>query len=174
MPSHPIRAAVVGVGLAGTVFHLPLLAALPDLFIVHTVVERNPQEKGGKARNFGLNPKVVSTIEEALADAEVELVRRIVLFLILPYFSWSPQVVIGTPNATHYPFAKAALEAGKHGTFANIPSLWICLIPCLSSRRQTYYPHLSGGHFSPGFGQIQTPCALCAPHKPQSGQMIQP
>lgn len=87
MPSRPIRAAVVGVGLAGTVFHLPLLAALPDLFIVHTVVERNPQEKGGKARNFGLNPKVVSTIEEALTDAEVELVRRNVLFLILPYFS---------------------------------------------------------------------------------------
>ncbi|KAF8481349.1 NAD(P)-binding protein [Gautieria morchelliformis] len=91
----PIRTAVVGVGLAGTVFHLPLLAALPDLFAVHTLVERNPQE-GGKAQKFGLSPKVVGSYEEVLADSEVEL------------------VVIGTPNATHYPFAKAALEAGKH------------------------------------------------------------
>ncbi|KAF8591475.1 oxidoreductase [Ramaria rubella] len=95
MSFHPIRTAVVGVGLAGTVFHLPLLAALPELFLVHTVVERNPQQ-GGKSQKFGLTPKIVGSYEEALADPEVEL------------------VVIGTPNATHYPFAKAALEAGKH------------------------------------------------------------
>ncbi|KIJ56753.1 hypothetical protein M422DRAFT_57398 [Sphaerobolus stellatus SS14] len=96
MSPKPIKTAVVGVGLAGTVFHLPLLVALPELFEVTVVVERNPQQEGGKAAKFGLKPKVVATIEEAVADPDVEF------------------VVIGTPNATHYPFAKIALTAGKH------------------------------------------------------------
>jgi hypothetical protein len=82
MPLRPIRTAVVGVGLAGTVFHLPLLAALPDLFAVHTVVERNPQE-GGKAQKFGLSPKVVGSYEEVLADSKVELVRGTIRFSIV-------------------------------------------------------------------------------------------
>ncbi|KAF8529084.1 NAD(P)-binding protein [Hysterangium stoloniferum] len=96
MTLSPIKTAVVGVGLSGMVFHLPLLAVLPELFEIHTVVERNPRGDGGKARKFGVTPKVVSSIEEALNDPEVEL------------------VIIGTPNATHYSFAKAALLAGKH------------------------------------------------------------
>jgi len=96
MSPKPIQTAVVGVGLAGTVFHLPLLVALPDLFTVRTVVERNPQQEGGKARNFGISPRVARSFDEVLADPEIEL------------------VVIGTPNTTHFPFAKAALEAGKH------------------------------------------------------------
>lgn len=82
MPFNPIRTAVVGVGLAGTVFHLPLLAALPELFVVHTVVERNPQN-GGKARKLGLNAKVVRSYEEILADSEIELVRGTILVLSL-------------------------------------------------------------------------------------------
>ncbi|GJJ07518.1 hypothetical protein Clacol_001720 [Clathrus columnatus] len=96
MSSNPIKTAVIGVGLAGMVFHLPLLVALPDLFDVCVVVERNSQQEGGKARKFGINPKVVETVEQAILDPEIEL------------------VIIGTPNATHYPFAKAALAAGKH------------------------------------------------------------
>ena len=81
MSHHPIRTAVVGVGLAGTVFHLPLLAALPGLFVVHTVVERNPQDDG-KARKFGLSPKVVRSYEEVLADSEVELVRETIWLFV--------------------------------------------------------------------------------------------
>jgi len=96
MSPKPIKTAVIGVGLAGTVFHLPLLVALPDLFEVTVVVERNPEEEGGKARKFGIKPKVVPSIEAALVDSAIEF------------------VVIGTPNATHYSFVKAALLAGKH------------------------------------------------------------
>jgi predicted dehydrogenase len=77
MTSRPIKTAVVGVGLGGMVFHLPLLAALPELFEIHTVVERNPQGDGGKARKFGVTPKVVPSIEAAVNDSEVELVRKI-------------------------------------------------------------------------------------------------
>lgn len=75
MSPRPIKTAVVGVGLAGTVFHLPLLVALPDLFDVCIVVERNPQQQGGKARKFGISPKVVETLEEAILDPDIELVR---------------------------------------------------------------------------------------------------
>lgn len=71
----PINTAVVGVGLAGTVFHFPLLVALHELFNITVVVERNAQEEGGKARKFGIKPKIVPTIEEALADPNVEFVR---------------------------------------------------------------------------------------------------
>jgi hypothetical protein len=46
---------------------------------------------------FGVSVKIHKTIEDVLGDAEIEL------------------VVIGTPNETHYAFAKAALESGKHG-----------------------------------------------------------
>lgn len=74
MSQHPIKTAVVGVGLAGVVFHLPLLVALPDLFDVRIVVERNAQREGGKARNFGINPRVVETFEEAVLEPEIELV----------------------------------------------------------------------------------------------------
>lgn len=70
----PIRTAVVGVGLSGTVFHLPFLVALPELFTVRIVVERNPQQEGGKAKRFGISPKVVNTFDEVLADSDVELV----------------------------------------------------------------------------------------------------
>ena len=83
MPTHPIRTAVVGVGLAGTVFHLPLLVTLPDLFMVHTVVERDPQ--GGKAQQYALNPKVVGSYEDALADPEIELVGGIHRLLVVTF-----------------------------------------------------------------------------------------
>jgi len=74
MSPEPIKTAIVGVGLAGTVFHIPLLLAFPDLFEVTVVVERNPKQEGGKATEFGIKPKVVSSIEEAISDADVELV----------------------------------------------------------------------------------------------------
>jgi len=113
MTLSPIKTAVVGVGLSGMVFHLPLLAALPELFEIYIVVERNLQGDGGKARKFGVTPKVVSSIEEALNDSEVEL------------------VIIGTPNATHYSFAKAALLAGKHGTYRRSGDTILKLSPLL-------------------------------------------
>jgi len=64
---------------------------------VASVLERNPQSTGGKVQDrFSVAAKIHRTLEEVLADSEVEL------------------VIVGTPNQTHYSFAKAALEAGKH------------------------------------------------------------
>ncbi|KAG6855007.1 hypothetical protein C0991_005936 [Blastosporella zonata] len=95
--SKPINTCILGVGLAGLTFHAPFVLALPKLFTLHSVLERNPQSPGGKVHDrFGVSPKIHRTLEQVLDDPEVEL------------------VIVGTPNSTHYSFAKAALEAGKH------------------------------------------------------------
>lgn len=97
MALSPIKTCVLGVGLAGLTFHVPFVLALPELFTLTAVLERNPQTPGGKVhQRFGVTTKIYRTIEEVVNDPEIEL------------------VIVGTPNDTHYPLAKAALEAGKH------------------------------------------------------------
>ncbi|KAG1753884.1 uncharacterized protein EDB91DRAFT_1043575 [Suillus paluster] len=97
MSLSPIKTCVLGVGLAGLTFHVPFVLALPELFTLTAVLERNPQTPGGKVhQRFGATTKIYRTIEEVVNDPEIEL------------------VIVGTPNDTHYPLAKAALEAGKH------------------------------------------------------------
>jgi predicted dehydrogenase len=94
----PIKTCVLGVGLAGLTFHIPFVVALPGLFTLHAVLERNPQSPGGKVHHrFGVTTKIHRTIDEVLNDADIEL------------------IIVGTPNETHYALAKAALQAGKHG-----------------------------------------------------------
>lgn len=119
MINRPIKTAVLGVGLAGlsahlrssfrtvaraytiflSAFHVPFVLALPELFVLSAVLERNPQSAGGKVNErFGVTvPKIYKTLDDVLADPEIEL------------------VIVGTPNDTHYKFAKAVLSAGKHG-----------------------------------------------------------
>ncbi|KXN86388.1 hypothetical protein AN958_10250 [Leucoagaricus sp. SymC.cos] len=95
--SKPIATCVLGVGLSGLTFHVPFILALKDLFTLHSVLERNPTQEGGSVkRRFGASVKIHRSFEAVIADSEIEL------------------VVIGTPNDTHYDFAKAALLAGKH------------------------------------------------------------
>ncbi|KAF7355197.1 NAD binding rossmann fold [Mycena sanguinolenta] len=97
MSPSPIRTCVCGVGLAGLTFHVPFVLALPDCFTLVAVLERNPQSEGGKLRDrFGVSTKIHNTFTQVLEDPEIEL------------------VIIGTPSSTHYDYAKAALEAGKH------------------------------------------------------------
>ncbi|KAF9011227.1 hypothetical protein BDQ17DRAFT_1397125 [Cyathus striatus] len=92
-----IKTCILGVGLAGLTFHAPFLLALPELFTLHSVLERSPSTPGGKLyQRFGVSAKVYRTLDQVLADSEIEL------------------VVVATPSHTHYEFAKAALNAGKH------------------------------------------------------------
>lgn len=96
--NRPINTCLLGVGLAGLTFHVPFILALPHLFNLYAVLERTPKSEGGKVKDrFGHSPKIYRSLEDVLADKEIEL------------------VVVGTPNDTHYDFAKAALSAGKHG-----------------------------------------------------------
>lgn len=93
VPAAPIRAAVAGFGLSGSVFHAPLIAANPA-FRLAAIATSDP---GRKAAAAAAHPdaRVVDTPAALLDLAEgLDL------------------IVLGTPPATHYPLARAALEAG--------------------------------------------------------------
>ena len=65
----PIKTCVLGVGLSGLTFHVPFLLALPELFELHSVLERNPKSAGGKVKErFGVEVKIHTTFEDVLKD----------------------------------------------------------------------------------------------------------
>lgn len=88
-----IRTAVVGYGLSGSVFHAPLLAADPR-YSLDVVATSDPARQRAAMERY---PRV-----QTVHDGVALLGRAADLDL----------VVLGTPPATHYPLAKAALEAG--------------------------------------------------------------
>ncbi|MFF1831603.1 Gfo/Idh/MocA family oxidoreductase [Paenarthrobacter sp. NPDC058040] len=93
MTSSPIRTAVAGFGLSGSVFHSPFIAANPAYEL--SVIATSDPERQAKARERYPQARIVDTPQDILALAEqLDL------------------MVLGTPPATHYPLAKAALEAG--------------------------------------------------------------
>lgn len=89
--SRPLQLALVGYGLAGRVFHAPLITATPGLAL-HTVVSSD----AGKVHADIPGVRVVADAQAALVDPAIDL------------------VVIASPNATHAPLATAALQAGRH------------------------------------------------------------
>jgi len=86
-----IEVGLVGYGMAGQVFHAPIISSVSGLHL-KTVVERREQK--AKMRYPWVSS--VKDIEKVLADPNIEL------------------VVIATPNATHFDYVRLALEAGKH------------------------------------------------------------
>ncbi len=88
----PIETAVVGYGLAGRAFHVPLIVRQPGLRL-RGVVARDPKVREEAVVACGV--KGWSSIDEALADPSVRL------------------VVIATPHDSHAELAIRALEAGK-------------------------------------------------------------
>jgi scyllo-inositol 2-dehydrogenase (NADP+) len=87
--SEKIRTALLSYGMSGEVFHVPLLEAHTG-FEVASIWQRNHQ----KPVRHNYYP--AKDLQEVLDDKTVEL------------------VVVNTPNETHFQFAKAALQAGKH------------------------------------------------------------
>ncbi|WP_405685188.1 Gfo/Idh/MocA family oxidoreductase [Streptomyces sp. NBC_01387] len=93
MTAAPHRVALVGYGLAGSVFHAPLIAATEGL-VLDTVVTSN-EERREQARAEFPDVRFVDAPEDLWARAdELDL------------------IVIASPNKTHVPIATAALEAG--------------------------------------------------------------
>ena len=91
--TRPIRTAVAGFGLSGSVFHAPLLAADPAFSVEVISTSDAGRQAAASARYPGI--RLVDTPADILGLAgELDL------------------LVLGTPPATHYPLAKAALEAG--------------------------------------------------------------
>lgn len=90
MMDRVIRTGVVGFGLAGRVFHAPFIHAVPGLELAAIM-----QRTGYTAAQTYPKATIFRSFDDMLAS-NVDL------------------VVIGTPNNTHYSFAKAAIQAGKH------------------------------------------------------------
>jgi predicted dehydrogenase len=91
MTGEPLRVGLLGYGIAGAVFHAPLIASTPGLRL-DAVVTRNPERQ--------------SQVRREHPDAAV-LERAFELWARQPDL-----VVVATPNRTHVPLAVAALDAG--------------------------------------------------------------
>ncbi|WP_112466952.1 Gfo/Idh/MocA family oxidoreductase [Streptomyces triticisoli] len=93
MTGTPLRVGLVGYGLAGSVFHAPLIAATEGLTL-DTVVTSNPQRQEQARAQFP-DVRTVATPDELFARAgELDL------------------IVVASPNKTHVPLATTALKAG--------------------------------------------------------------
>ncbi|TDR33099.1 Gfo/Idh/MocA family oxidoreductase [Hydromonas duriensis] len=88
-----MRAIIVGYGLAGQVFHAPLLRAAG--FEVTAIVARDAQRRAHAAADFP-HALLCDDLTQALSQSAAEL------------------VVLASPTATHAPLGIEALEAGRH------------------------------------------------------------
>lgn len=86
-----IKVGLLGYGLAGRVFHVPLIGSVPE-FELKTVWSTR------RAEIQALDPSITiaTCVEDILHDDEIEL------------------VVVATPTSTHTDLAEKALLAGKH------------------------------------------------------------
>ncbi|MEJ8644161.1 Gfo/Idh/MocA family oxidoreductase [Streptomyces sp. MS1.HAVA.3] len=90
-PTAPLRVGLIGYGLAGSVFHAPLVATTDGLTL-DTVVTSDPTRQA-QARTEFPDVHIAATADE-LWERDLDL------------------VVIASPNKTHVPLATTALEAG--------------------------------------------------------------
>jgi predicted dehydrogenase len=87
------RVALLGYGLAGSVFHAPFISTTPGLEL--SVVVTSDDERHAQALREHPGVTVVGTVDEVWeSGAELDL------------------AVIATPNSSHVPLGLAALEAG--------------------------------------------------------------
>lgn len=86
-----IRIGVVGFGLAGRVFHAPLISSVEGMQLAG-IVERS----GDAAAERYPGVKVFRSFEDMLADASIGV------------------MVIATPSGTHFELAQQVIEASKH------------------------------------------------------------
>lgn len=86
-----IRAGLIGFGMAGRVFHGPLLSSVEGLELA-AVMERSTNKAAERY------PEIVTyrTLEAILADSSLGL------------------YIVATPSPTHFQVARKILEAGKH------------------------------------------------------------
>jgi predicted dehydrogenase len=69
----PIRVSVIGAGMALQCLHWPSIVLNPDLFTLHSVLDRSG--RGGVQDICGKDVKVVRSLSEVVEDPEVDLVR---------------------------------------------------------------------------------------------------
>jgi scyllo-inositol 2-dehydrogenase (NADP+) len=86
-----VRVGLVGFGMAGQAFHAPVIRGVAGMELA-CILER----RGTRAQERYPEVKVARTLDELLADKEIQL------------------CVIATPNDSHFPLARACLLAGRH------------------------------------------------------------
>ncbi|MEG5333380.1 oxidoreductase [Enterobacter sp. UPMP2076] len=89
--SDSIRVGLIGYGYASKTFHAPLIAGTPGMALAAV-----SSSDATKVHADWTSVPVVSEPKHLFNDPNIDL------------------IVIPTPNDTHFPLAKAALEAGKH------------------------------------------------------------
>lgn len=92
-PRDPVRVALVGYGLAGESFHAPFIASTRGMRL-DAIVTRDPSRRARAAREHR-EARLLDSIDEVLEQADA-----------------LDLVVVATPNRSHVPMARAALEAG--------------------------------------------------------------
>jgi scyllo-inositol 2-dehydrogenase (NADP+) len=91
--SNEINVGLIGFGLGGATFHAPFIARTPGLRL-HAILTGNADRRGAAQAEY----------PEAMLVTDVDAL----------FATGVDAVAISTPNATHFPLAKRALEAGKH------------------------------------------------------------
>ena len=91
--SDTLRVGIVGYGLAGSVFHAPLVSSTPGLSVT-AIVTSNPSRQVQARRDFPAAAVYASTSELFADPSQLDL------------------VVVAAPNRAHVPLALATLEAG--------------------------------------------------------------
>ena len=89
--TNPIKTGLASYGMSSMVFHGPLLKVHPG-FRIDKIVERNQRA----SKSAFPEAIIVKDFRELCKDPEIEL------------------IIVNTPDPLHYPFAKMALESGKH------------------------------------------------------------
>lgn len=87
-----IRVGIIGFGLAGSVFHAPLIASTPGLRLA-AIVTKDP-DKIASAQQLYPGIAAFDSADELLAAGAIDI------------------AVIATPNVFHMPISKQAIEAG--------------------------------------------------------------
>jgi len=85
-----LRVGLIGFGLAGQAFHAPVIRGVEGMELA-CILER----RGSKAGEMYPKVRVARTLDEMLSDKSIAL------------------CVVATPNDSHFPYAKACLEAGR-------------------------------------------------------------
>lgn len=89
----PLRVAIIGYGLAGAVFHAPLVAATEGMTVA-AIVTNNAQRRQQAQRDFP-DARILSSADDIWREA-----------------SQYDLVVVASPNKMHVPLGLAAMQAG--------------------------------------------------------------
>jgi predicted dehydrogenase len=95
MSAKKFNVGVIGYGFSAKIFHIPFVTYVPELQL-YAVVQRHPTPDNDAEKD---HPGIKSyrSVDDLVKDENVDL------------------VIVTTAPDQHFPMAKQALEAGKHG-----------------------------------------------------------